>query len=101
MGSKSSREDNKLQKTSVYRPFGISRETPYSPWFRKMKQELVQERGFVEHCAHLIHLRFKQRIKVNLQESVSVLLMGECNEGENWVLKADREKRLREQATFV
>lgn len=30
---------------------------------------------------------------MDLQGAITVLLMGECNEGENWVLKADREKR--------
>lgn len=84
MGSKSLKEDNSVQETSVNRPFGISRESPGHPWIRKRSQILDEVRGLVEPDARLIHLRFKQRInKMNFQEAITVSLTGECNEGEN------------------
>lgn len=49
----------------------------------------TKERGWAECtclslCFSLPHLRFKDRVyEINLLEAITVLLMGECNEGEN------------------
>lgn len=66
----------------------------HHPWVRKDKAESWTKKGDLCNNGSIFHLTLKQRINIkNLQGAITVLLMGECNEGENWVLKTDRKKK--------